>query len=50
MANNIVYTLSVNSEVLKSIDNQAKDFFNMTCYKLKPNDEIIYRKWSFEMK
>ena len=50
VANNIVYTLSVNSEVLKSIDNQAKDFFNMTCYKLKPNDEIIYRKWSFEMK
>jgi hypothetical protein len=50
VANNIVYILSVNSEVLKSIDNRAKDFFNMTCYKLKPNDEIIYRKWSFAMK
>ena len=48
--NNIVYILSLNSEDLKSIDNRAKDFFNMTCYKLKPNNEIIYRKWSFEIK
>lgn len=45
IADNLVYVLSLNSEVLL---NQKKDIdmFNMTCWKPDKTDNYIFRKWS----
>jgi hypothetical protein len=47
VANNIVYVLSITSEVLRDLDKGGYDYFNMTCYKLSSDEDIIFRKWSF---
>jgi len=47
IANNITYILRITSTVYKSsLEEMDYDMFNMTCYKLRHKDEIIYRKWS----
>ena len=47
VANNIVYVSSITSEVLRDLDKGGYDYFNMTCYKLSSDEDIIFRKWSF---
>ena len=47
VANNIVYIVSLTSEVLRDIEKSGYDYYSMTCYKLSHNEDILFRKWSF---
>lgn len=47
VADNIVYVVSITSEVLRDIEKSGYDYFNMTCYKTSSDEDIIFRKWSF---
>lgn len=46
IADNIVYGVNINSNVLKTLEKSDADIYSMYCYKLNSKDEIIYRKWS----
>ena len=49
-ANNIVYYVNITSTTSHSLEKTDTETFNMGCYKLSFDDEMIYRKWSFATK
>ena len=46
IANNLVYALSITSEVSLSETKKDDDVFHMSCWKLSDEDKYIFRKWS----
>ncbi len=50
IANNLIYVLSVTSEVPTSKTKSDKNVFNMTCWKLNNEENYILRKWSYSLK
>ena len=46
IADNLVYVLSLNSEVLLDVSKKDTDMFNMNCWKPDKSDNYIFRKWS----
>jgi len=46
IANNLVYVLSITSQVSTSETKRDDDLFHMSCWKLSDEDEYIFRKWS----
>ena len=49
-ADNIVYYVNITSTTSHSLEKTDTETFNMGCYKLSFDDEMIYRKWSFATK
>ena len=50
LADNIVYYVNITSTTSHSLEKTDTETFNMGCYKLSFDDEMIYRKWSFATK
>ena len=47
IANNLVYFLSISSEVNTSETKADIDIFNMNCYKLNSEENYVFRKSSY---
>ena len=50
IANNIVYFVSITSLEKENSESDNIKMFSVTCYKLSADEEMIYRKFSYERK